>query len=300
MIEIVENIVFDTGSVENARKALGVAKSTFYRWIEEKTELSDALARARSNHLKLSERAFREETIAAFAGLYKLLTGYDHTVEDETREEIRNEKTGKLLKTVKVLRKKRTVHVHPDMRAIEKVLGPNELKHNIYITALEEHVLNHKEDLYKLVFGKLGAGEDTEEFKGIFVLHAQLDLLKIRYMEAHIQSEYDRRNISIDQYIDFTQRLRRDYGQIMDRMETRAQKLLQGASYSEIIMTIEEIWKVFIETATEQISRPVDREGKTPFQIPVEVREIICDRIVEAIHSRQEDRFFAIKRLPRP
>ena len=83
------------------------------------------------------------------------------------------------------------------MRAIEKVLGPNELKHNIYITALEEHVLNHKEDLYKLVFGKLGAGEDTEEFKGIFVLHAQLDLLKIRYMEAHIQSEYDRRNSSI-------------------------------------------------------------------------------------------------------
>ena len=86
MIEIVENIVFDTGSIENARKALGVSKSTFYRWIEEKTELSDALARARSNHLKLSERAFREETIAAFAGLYKLLTGYDHTVEDETRE----------------------------------------------------------------------------------------------------------------------------------------------------------------------------------------------------------------------
>jgi len=300
MIQVIENIVFDTGVLDGAQKALGVARSTLYRWIDEKPELSDALARARENHRKLSERAFREETVAAFKGLTKLLTGYDHTIEEESCEEIRNKETGEVLETVKVLKKKRTVHVRPDMRAIEKVLGPNELKHNIYITALEEHVLNHNDDLYRLVFGKLGVGEEANEFKGIFVLHAQLDLLKIRYMEAHVQAEYDRQNISIAQYIDYTNRLRRDYGQIMDRMEVRAQKLLQGASYSEILMSIEEMWKVFIETASEEIGRPVERKGKAVFQVPADVKDTICDRITESIHSRQEERFFAIKQLPRP
>ena len=46
MVEVVENIVSDTGVLGEAHKVIGVAKATLYRWIEEKKDLSDALARA--------------------------------------------------------------------------------------------------------------------------------------------------------------------------------------------------------------------------------------------------------------
>ena len=46
MIQTAVNIIFDTGRMENVPKALGVGSTTFYRWMEEKPELKDSLARA--------------------------------------------------------------------------------------------------------------------------------------------------------------------------------------------------------------------------------------------------------------
>ncbi len=300
MCQTAEKIMFDTGRYEDVYTALDVSPATFYRWLKEKKELNDAVSRAYEERLKYTERKFTAELQAAFEGLNKLLTGYDKEFWEETRREIRNEETGKVMETIDVIRRQRFVHVRPDMRAIEKVLGTNDLRHNIYLKALEEHVLDHRDEIYRLIFGKLGVGEEVEEFKGIFVLQAQVDLLKIRYMEAHIQGLYDRGDLTVEQYIDFTQRLRRDYGQISDRMEQRAQKLLQGASYSEIVMTIEELWKVLIETVNDQLGKPVTRKNGAQFQIPADVRDIICENIVDAIHARQDKELFAIKRLPRP
>jgi len=300
MCQTAEKIMFETGKYEDVYTALDVSPATFYRWLKEKKELNDAVTCAYEERLKYTERKFTGELQAAFEGLNKLLNGYDHVVEDEEVTEIRNEETGEVLETVSVKRKKRTIHVRPDMRAIEKVLGPNDLRHNVYLKALEEHVLNHRDELYRLIFGKLGVGEEVEEFKGIFVLHAQVDLLKLRYMEAHIQGLYDRGDLTVEQYIDFTQRLRRDYGQIMDRMEQRAQKLLHGASYSEIVMMIEELWKVLIETVDDHLGRPITRKNGSQYQLPADVRDVICDNIVDAIHAKQDKELFAIKRLPRP
>ena len=48
MVQTAVNIIFDTGKMENVPKALGVATGTFYRWMETKGELREALARART------------------------------------------------------------------------------------------------------------------------------------------------------------------------------------------------------------------------------------------------------------
>lgn len=299
MLQTAVNIVFDTGRMENVPKALGIGKTAFYRWMKENEELRNAVARAREDHKKLKERAFRSEISAAIEGLSKLLLGYEYTVTDKETERLRDD-DGKVLKVTREKERERTMYIRPDMRAIEKVLGPNDLRHNLYLKALEEHVLNRQDELYHLVFGKLGVGEEVEDFKGIYVLHVQVDLLKIRYMEAHVQGLYDRGDLTVEQYIEFTTKLRRDYGQIMDRMEQRAQKLLQGKSYAEIIMSIEELWRVLIETVSEEMGKPITLKGEKQFQIPANVRDRVCENIVRAIHDRQESEFFAIKQLPRP
>ncbi|MBW8035635.1 MAG: hypothetical protein FVQ79_08400 [Planctomycetes bacterium] len=300
MCQTAEKIMFETGKYEDVYTALDVSSATFYRWLKEKKELNDAVSRAYEERLKYTERKFTAELQAAFEGLNKLLTGYDKEFWEETRREIRNEETGKVMETIDVIRRQRFVHVRPDMRAIEKVLGPNDLRHNLYLKALEEHVLNHRDELYRLIFGKLGVGEEVEEFKGIFVLQSQVDLLKIRYMEAHIQGLYDRGDLTVEQWIDFTQRLRRDYGQISDRMEQRAQKLLQGASYSEIVTMIEEFWMIFIETAADLLGQPHTLNDGEEYTVPLEVQHQISEGIVDAVHARQDKKLFAIKRLPRP
>ena len=56
MTQTAVNIIFDTGRMENVPKALGVAKTTFYRWMETKRELKDALARARETRMRIQEQ----------------------------------------------------------------------------------------------------------------------------------------------------------------------------------------------------------------------------------------------------
>lgn len=300
MCQTAEKIMFETGRYEDIYKALDVSPATFYRWLQEKKELHDAVTRASKERLKYTERKFSDELQAAFEGLSKLLTGYDKEFWEETIKEIRNEETGEVLETIEVTRRQRHIHIRPDMRAIEKVLGPKDIRHNIYLRALEDHLLNHSDELYKILFGDLGAGEEVEEFTGINILQSQVDLLKIRYMEAHVQKEYDRGNLSIEQYMEFNHKLRQDYGLIYDRMEQRSQKLLQGASYTDIIYQVEELWKIFIETAAEILRQPHALNSGEEYTIPIEVQHQVAEAIVNTVNDRQDRETMLIKRLPRP
>lgn len=53
MIQTAVNIIFDKGRMENVPKALGVGSTTFYRWMEAKPELREALARVRESRMKI-------------------------------------------------------------------------------------------------------------------------------------------------------------------------------------------------------------------------------------------------------
>lgn len=301
MLQTIENIVFDTGQLKQVPKAIGVAESTLYGWLSKRPELMEAVTRARKAHKKFRDRAFQGEMMSAMEGLNKLLNGYTEEFWEETIRQIRNEETGEVLETIEVTKRQRHIHIRPDIRAIEKVLGPNEIRLNIYMNALEDHVLNSKSELYKLVFGKLIHNmEETsiEEFLGISVLNVQLDLLKLRYMEAHVQHLYDNSHLSVDQWLDLTSKLRRDYGMISDRMETRAQKLLEGASYQDVLYQMEELWRVLIETTSEEMRRPLKLKGrKTPYTVPVDAANKILENIVDKINERKSNETYFIKRI---
>lgn len=299
MLQLVENHVFDTGRVEDANEAIGVARSTFYSWLKKREDLMEAVTRAREAHKKFKERSFRGEMMAALDGLNILLAGHVVTLREEITEEIRNEETGEKLETLKVRVREHQSYIRPDIRAIEKVLGSNDLKHNAYLKSLQEHVLNNKSELYRLIFGHLVDDMDDAaigEFLGVSVLNVQLDLLKIRYMEAHVQHLYDVGDLTVDQWMEYTQKLRRDYGYISDRMETRAQKLLDGASYQEVIYQMEELWRVLIETTREELAKPIEHEGKT-FIIPAEVVNQIAENIVNRVNERKSNQTYFLKRI---
>ena len=178
-IQTIENIVFDTGMVEGAISALGVSRTTLFRWLREKSDLKHSVTRARESYVKFRDRAIQGELMSAVEGLNMLLRGHTVTLEDESTEVIRNEETGEVLKTVNVKKRRRQQFIKPDIRAIEKVLGTGDLRTAINLKAFEDRMLNGKADLYLLVFGKLVSNMDTgsiAEFVGVSVLNIQLDL----------------------------------------------------------------------------------------------------------------------------
>ncbi len=305
MLQTIENYVFDTGKVAGCAKRIGVHPTTLHNWIHSRSELGEAVTRAREAHRKFRDLAIQGELMAAVEGLNKLLNGHIVTLVDETTDEIRNEKTGEKLETVNVKVRKHQAYIRPDIRAIEKVLGPGDLRQAINLKAFEERMLNGKSDLYLLVFGQLVSKMDKDsiaEFVGVSVLNIQLDLLKLRYMEAHIQHLYDTGGLSVDQWLDYIQRIRRDYGMISDRMEMRAQKLLEGKSYQDIVYQMEELWRVLIETVREEMVKPVmlkKKKSSVPkeYSIPVDAVNQIMENIVTRVNERKSKSTYFTKRI---
>lgn len=301
MALVAENVLLRTGQMDAVYRELGVGKGTLYRWIEEKPELREALARARESRQRFGIKEFLPELEQAFKGLNALLLGQTVTLKKKETNSIYDRESGELQKHVNVKETESEQYYRPDMRAIEKVIGPNNIRNNIYIRALEDHVLNNDSELYKLVFGDLSMDEEADQFKGIFVLRVQLDQLKIRYMEAHIQRQYDRGNISIDQWVDFTEKLRRNYAVISDKMETRAQKMLGGYSYQEIVLQVEQTWKSIVEVFEECIADTYERkDAKRPYVIPKDVQDMLMEKAIKMIKSRSDGTLLAVQNAPLP
>ena len=298
-LEVAERVVLESGSIKNAYEALGISKATFYRWMDEKKEFREAIDKARYNRQRLKEREFLKEYNAAIESLNRLLTGYTKTLTEEEITEIIDKETGEVLREISRTRSTRQIYIPPNMQAIAKVLGPNDLRHNVYIKALEEYALDGKRELYELLFGKLGYREEVEKFSGIFVLEEQVDLFKIRYMEAYIQGLYDQDVITIKQWIEYTLKLKQCYSNIHHNWELRCQKLLDGGSYSQIILQIEELWKILIDTAADMLSQTYNLENGEEFMVPPEIQRQICMAIVDSVRSRQDKETYPIRSMPR-
>ena len=301
MAESVEKVVLMTGNVTEAYKSLGVSKSTFYDWIKAHPDLETAISRAHEDRQRFVDRGFLPQKRRAIDGLDESLTGHMVIVKRTEKNNVYDRKTQKLIRQINVKEIEQEQWIKPDMKAIEKVLGPNALSNTIFVKALEDHMLSSDSDLYKLVFGDLSLDEKAEQFEGVFVLRLQLDQLKLRYMEAFIQREYDRRNIPIEQWIDFTLRIRKEYAQISDRMETRAQKMLGGYSYQEVILQVEQVWKTVVETFEEAVASTYDRAGKKkPYTVPGDVQTVIMEKAVQMIRSRGDKNLLVLKNAPLP
>lgn len=299
MVQEVEKIVLVTGSISEAYKAVGVGKTTFFRWINEKPDLREAVSRAHTDRKTFIERGFLPQMKRALIGIDEALVGRKITLKRKTTKSHYDGETQKRIKILEVSETEYESYIRPDMKAIEKVLGPNALRNNVYIRAIEDNLTNGESELYKLVFGDLSMNEEAEQFEGIYVLRLQLDQLKIRYMEAHIQREYDNGNITMDQWVEFTDKLRKSYAQISDRMETRAQKMLGGYSYQEILLQVEQVWKTVVETFDEALSTTYEREGKKqPYTVPPDVQKKIMEKAVGMIRDRSDDALLVLQNAP--
>ena len=292
-------VMLETGKYKKVREALRISESTFFRWLKDSPEFKDAIEQGRLDREKFKEKEFARELKAAFVGLDILLTGYTKTLHDQEVTELRDQETGELLHILRVVTTEREVYIRPNMRAIDKVLGPHALRQNIYLKSLESHELDKDTELYKLVFGELQHGEHDEVFEGIGVLRVQLDLIKLRLMEAHVQAEYDKGNILIDDWIKFTTSIRGKYATIADRMENRAREMLGGYSYQEIIYQVEQLWQLVINTVAEALGLSYKRKNGKMFKIPAEMIPKISDKAVEMIHERSGKKRFMLWKMPR-
>ena len=296
--QLAGNIMLRTGIAKSVYEELGVAKTTFFAWRKKHPELEESLALACERRRKYIDKEFMGETDQAFTGLNELLIGMTKTLTKTEREVLIDDKTGKETKVLKVKTSEQEHYYRPDMRAIEKVLGPHGVRFNVYLKAIEDHVLEKDSELYKLVFGELAQDETFDQFTGVFVLRVQVDMVKIRLMEAMVQREYDRGNISIDQWVDFTAKLRRDYTQISDRMETRAQKLLDGHSYQEVVLRVEDVWRSVIGIVEENIGKTYKREGgRRPYTIPADIQKLVMFDVVTQIRTRGEKKLSILKNV---
>lgn len=298
MIETAVNIIFAGGEVKDIVKTLGIANATYHSWTTRFPEFGDAVSRARVEFRHLKERKFHQEVVSAFVGLNELLTGHVIELKEEHSSHIYDEETDKKtsFRAVKTVIKE--TYVRADMKAIEKVLGTNDIRHNVYLTALEEDILNGNEDLYKMVFGKLPIDDKADEFAGIYALRPHLDLVKLRYMEAHIQAQYDKGNITIDQWMDYTDRIRKSYIFVSAKLEDRAQKLLDGRTYSEIVEALIDLWKSLLEATAAELGGTFKTVTNKKYTIPKHIQHEVAKRIKKSINERREKELFPLQRLP--
>ena len=280
--EIAAEIVLKTGKVSDVCKTLNIARSTLSDWQKKFPKFSEAISQARLKRIKIESRDYTNEVAKAIESLSLLIEPYEWT---ETQTLSKKSENGE----EEVQWTKKTTRLKmPDIRAIRKVLGEKDLRHTIIFKKLEQYIPESKGELYRAVFGNLGSGAKVEAFMGIYVLSPFMDMIKIRYMEAMVQKLFDQDMITLDDYMEYTQKLRHEFIIIADRTEQRAMKLLEGKSYQDIIIEFDQLKSFMIETF---------QEVQNDVNIP---REKLCEETVNRLNERKDRLLYAIKTLPAP
>lgn len=296
MLQVVRKHILMTGQEQAAYEAIGITKSTYYTWKKTNPELAETVARAHEERRKFRQREFEIDSVMAYQSLQKLMEGYEYNEKNKVtrREKIVIEETGEELGTerITVTETESTKHVRPDIKAIEKFLGPQPVWYSMILQRMEDFAPRDQE-LYKYVFGKLALGNDNiQEFSGYLLLDTHLDLVKLRYVEGMIQSMRDQNAISVEHYMDWILKIRKEFGSIQDKIEQRAQKLLDGKSYQEIIYDIETLWQVLIVTVQEVLFEEKWKNGYNP--------NLVVKEIVDRVREKKEKHLFPLKSLPTP
>ena len=300
LCEKAAKVMLETGKHKQVRQALHISAASYFRWLNDIPEFKEAIDQGRLDRDRYQNKEFMRETKAAFVGLEMLLTGFTKTLYDKEVTELRDQATGELQQILRVVTKEREVFIGPNMRAIEKVIGPKDIRHNIYLKSLESQALDKEAELYKLVFGELLMGEDEEGFEGAGVLSDELDLVKLRYMEAVVQRDYDNDAITMGEWVDYTGNIRHQFAKIADRRENRSRQLMGADSYQEIQEQIQRTWGLITATFEEVLGYSFKRKNGKKFTIPAEIRNEIMDRAVMTIRERAGKKQHLLRKLPRP
>ena len=291
MCEKAKNQMISTGKAEDCYRILNISADTFHRWVKKYPEFSEAIHEGVSFRTKLRERNFSQETQAAFEGLNKTINGYPYEETQTKYEYSLNEESGKMEERVS----SKTVHrkyCGPNIQAIKQVLGERDILNTMFLGAIDNFRPDGSNDLYKMLFGSLAVGNDTYHFTGASILNPMVDLIKMRLMESLVQKMFDEDSLPLDKYMEYTCKIRGDYKSISDNMENRAQKLLEGKSYREIIFMIEALFQHWLN-----ILRDVLNENKVT---PPDKLENIMVTVVDRINEQRTKESLFTRDLPLP
>lgn len=236
-IEKAYTAVKNKGEIGACNSVLNANPSTILKWRKKFPEFGQRISQALEDHNILMSSKHPEYFILAMSSIETQLQ--DRVMEDVTitEEQIIDEKTNEIIAT-KRKKKVRRYTREPNWKAIEKVLGKNELRNIVYGTLKDSKEIKNI-NIVNQLFGKwIRSDELGAQWNGS-ILDDQLDLMMMRTLQAETRRLYEGGKLSFKEYNRDTIEQTKNYGYLANNREKRAIKLLKGKSYSSILIMMQ-------------------------------------------------------------
>ncbi len=251
MEERIETLVLKTGDLKQAYESLGISKSGYYKYLQRHEDFRDRISRARARRKTLSDGNMDDLHIMAVEALKSLL-GYGRTTHvriDESR--VLNENH----EPTEWIEQKRTTWEKdrsPNLGAISKVLGEGTIQQIALRFITKGTLLNANTALVAQIL-RVSEEEATKLLGGLdeTVFDDRLDLVLHRVLLGEIAQSYHKGLIDHKSYAEQTSQISKNYQEIRHRVELRAEKLMEGKSYQEILEHHQQLTKQFFFAVKE-------------------------------------------------
>lgn len=239
----VEEFLRLTGSPMIAIENANIARSTYYKWKKTHPEFRDMISNALMDFKKITNKSRPDMFVKALDSIEKLIVPRKVKKVTKIRKRILNEESGE---EVSLIEEKEIISEEirdPSWSAIEKIIGTTELR-KIVSNKLKSDSINLSDDIFQLILGVWVEQNDIGYNYDGNILSDQIDLLKIRSLQAVTQRAYDENTIGIDKYNRMVIEQSKAFSEIRNRVEQRDNKLGEGKSY----MTIRDETVVLMQT----------------------------------------------------
>jgi len=251
MAERIETLVLKTGDVKQAYESLGISKSGYYAYLKRNEDFKDLVSRARARWEMARDGNSDDMHIMAVEALKSLLI-YRRTTHvriDESR--VLNENRD----PTEWIEQKRTTwekEQPPNLGAITKVLGEGTIQQIALRFITKGSLLDANTALVAQIL-RVSEEEATKLLGGLdeTVFDDRLDLVLHRVLLGEIAQSYNKGLIDHKSYAEQTSQISKNYQEITHRVELRAEKLMEGKSYQEILEHHQQVTKQIIFAVKE-------------------------------------------------
>lgn len=268
----IENALVRTGSDKVAMAEAGISKTTYFAWIQDKSDFSDLRTRARERHIELQVRTHPELEQKAVETLEKFLSPRQVTRNKEESKVIVDRETGEPIRVLEVKRTKMTEEREPDLNAVMKVLGPGPLETVLYRIALRKALEDPEGDLYERLFGKGGTLRPDKEW-GDNVVADSVDLAKLAELRKRTEERYASGTMSFEEYHKAILDQAKISSMIQTQIETRAQRSIGELSYHEVIGQVRKFIELVMRVVDEVVNDVSVKKEDIRYEITRRVRE---------------------------
>ncbi len=247
-----------SGKYVTISEVLEVHNTTVVKWRKKFPEFAAAISHAMDEHKLLIQTNHPEFFFMAVDGIKKLLNDREIvevtiirermvTVPEDTDMDLSEEEMAQLekelaedddfpsSKVIKESTKTRRYIREPTWPAIEKVLGKKQLRNIIYESLGEKNSFK-KVGLLNHLFSNWMKNDEIGGTKwNGSIFNDMVDLMILRALQAETKQKYESGELAFEEYHKFTVEQTKNYGYIAHNRESRAIKLLEGHSFSEIV-----------------------------------------------------------------